>query len=99
MREKTTQKNGRFKIDIIRDNWKEYLWVFVEWCYILDRVERGRSVRWFMLPVYRQYDRAGWVCWIIPLAPFVLVFVAVLRAFRALWADLIYTIEEWKNWG
>ena len=76
----------------IREHWHEWLWLFV------SEVGAGETCPHFYLPVYRSDMRAGFVAWIIPLAPFVLVTVALYRAFWTFWRDCLWAVERWKEY-
>ena len=89
--EQTTHKlkEGYYiSIKYIREHWHEWLWLFVG---------EGQAVPHFYLPTHRDYQRAGFIAWIMPLAPFVLFFVALWRGFINFWSDCIWAVERWRN--
>lgn len=60
---------------------------WVEWV----RAERHQGERYpkFFLPVKRDYHSGVMICWIFPLAPFVLFGALVAAASRSVWGDLL----------
>ena len=71
----------------IREHWHEWLWVFVS---------TGEARPRFYLPVYRTETKFGYVSWILPLAPFVLILVALYNAFFIFWKDCVWAIGQWR---
>jgi hypothetical protein len=73
-------------IKYIRQHWTERFYVLV---YEGERCPR------FYLPTYRKYDACCYIAWIIPLAPFVLLGMALYSAFWIMWKDLVTIISMW----
>ncbi len=88
-------KNGASRF--IRESWKEWLFVDVSNVFIYQAKE-GERIMPFYLPVYRQDYKDAWTCAILPLVPFILVFVALKRGLRAAYNDIVYTIDQWRNY-
>ena len=80
-------KNGKF-VRYIRENWTEYLWVFVG---------EGEARPRFFLPVQRDYLRRGHIAWFMPFAPFAVLYIALQSAFLAVWNDLVWIAGKWKE--
>lgn len=88
--EVVVEENGRCHtiVSYIRERWHEWLWV---------EVSEGYAVPHFYLPTYRHKHKLSMVCWIIPLAPFVLVFVALKEAFWHFWMDCVWMVDKWRK--
>lgn len=100
--ETQTKENGKVHTDFKRENWKEYFKIFVHTDYLIARClyrqsDEYEAIPWFMLPVYKDDMRDGWICWVWPLAPFVLIGVASYRALLSFWKDLIKVINLWRS--
>ena len=91
---KTTieKHEGGVRYIFTRENWKEWFRYF----RVIYSVEEGGQYPKFYLPVVRDYHRVGYTCWIMPLAPFVLVVVALTRALRQFWFYLVDVIDKWN---
>lgn len=87
------EESGKIKVTHTRENWKEWFRFFK----VIHEVGEGGCYPRFYLPVYRDYPRGDYMCWIIPLAPFVLVTVAIKRALYQVWCELISIIDKWQR--
>lgn len=74
-----------FVIKYTREHWTEWFTMF----YALHIVEEWACRPRFYLPVQRDETRNGYQCWILPLAPFVMLWLIVFRVFIATWKDLM----------
>lgn len=72
----------------VREHWHEWLWIFIS---------EGEAIPHFYLPTHRVIDRYGVIVWIIPLAPFVLLYMALRAGFLIFWRDCVYMIQRWQN--
>lgn len=88
-------KEGRDKF--IREYWHEWLKVRVS-RVLIQNLREGERILPFYLPTKRSDFSDSWECWIMPLAPFILFFTALKRGLSAFWSDLVYTIDDWKEW-
>lgn len=88
--EKTNVIGNRVEVSIryIREHWHEWLWIFIS---------EGEACPHFYLPVYRTEYRHGYIAWVIPLAPFIVVIVALNAAFHVFWRDCIWVVGRWKK--
>lgn len=59
------------------------------------KVSGGNMRPRFFLPVRRGVIYHGYECWVMPLAPFVLLFYAIKSAFFAFWSDCTSAIDAW----
>lgn len=75
-------------IRYIRKRWHEWLWLYVA---------EEECCPPFYLPVYRKMDRHGFIAWITPLAPFILLVVALHFAFISFWRDCLWASEKWRT--
>jgi len=64
----------------IREHW-------YEWFYVV--VDEGEMRPRFYLPVERCINRRAYLCWIFPLAPFVVLLRIVQHASWSVWQDFI----------
>lgn len=87
----------RVKVRYERDHWTEYFTIELDFLFVQHAAE-GDAIKRFFLPVYRNEMRAAWVCWVWPLAPFVLFGIALGRAFSSLWSDVIWAVDTWRDW-
>ena len=89
-------KNGISRF--VRENWKEWFVVRISNVFIYQ-LKEGERIMPFYLPVYREEFSDSWTCAAMPLVPFILLFVAFKRGFIAAYKDLIYTIDQWRNFN
>lgn len=71
-----------------RTEWIEWLRVYV--------VE-GEMIPYFYLPVRRLLNRRSYEVWIMPVAPFVLLFLLAFGAARKVWWDLTDIVEIYSE--
>lgn len=90
---KTIEGKNRV-VSYTREHWKEWFRYFRAYY----EVQEGEGRLKGYLPVSREYDRHGYTCWILPLAPFALMIVAFIRGFREFWYVLVDAIDKWPKY-
>jgi len=63
---------------------------------LLRSLNEGEKLPLFYFPVIRQSNRDAYECWILPLAPFVLLYYITKNVFWSIWTDLmevLYMLE------
>jgi hypothetical protein len=65
--------------------------------WITQYVEFGNCRPLFFLPTERKHDRAGYQAWIMPLAPIVMVLVALRRAALVFCQDVFEVVSMWEE--
>ena len=90
-------KSNSGKITFTRESWKEWFYIVISSTYIAYELEEGARIAPFYLPVYRREEMDAWVCFLTPIAPFVLILVAMKRGITSFWRDLVFTVHEWKK--
>ena len=90
---KKTTNNGDVTITYTRENWKEWFRYFG----VIYECGEWEVYPKFYLPVSRDYAKNGYTFWIMPLAPFALIFIALTRASKQFWFDLVDCIDKWKR--
>lgn len=89
-------KNGVTRY--IRESLKDWFLVDVSSVFIY-KVSEGERIMPFYLPVYREYYKDSWTCAVMPIVPFVLLYVALKNGFMAAYKDLVFTIDQWKHFS
>lgn len=94
MIQKAKTEGDRVRVWFAFESWKEYFTHFRE--YFEYEADRGSYHRGY-LPVSREDHRLGYRVWILPLAPFALLVVALVRGFREFWWTLVDAIDKWPK--
>lgn len=80
----------KVSVKYIREHWHEWLWIDID-------IGQGYAIPHFYLPTHKRAYSHSMVCWIIPLAPFVLLAIALYRALWEFWKDCVWMVKEWKD--
>lgn len=79
-----------------REKWWEWLWVQMP--DVRRTIDATQLAPRFFLPVGQERLSGRIDCWILPLAPFAMVFSLLNHAFKSVWFDLVelnLILEEW----
>lgn len=79
-------QGGRY----VRENWKEW--------FVVEVAEGLRRPPFYLFTHYR-WDRRTYYAWIFPLAPIILLLVALGAGFYSVWEDLVRAVGCWRRKG
>jgi len=92
MRVKTTIDNGKVKYEYIRDSWKEYFMVEIDWGFRDVILPKG------FIHTGGYIDRAIDIYWLFPFVPFILLKNKIVRSWwetaRWFWRNGYINVEE-----
>ena len=84
---KINENNGI--IEFIPENWKDRFKVEIPRTLFVSKHIEGSMIPPFYLPVYEKTEKYSLECWILPLAPFVLIYRIISNILWITWKDLI----------